>query len=143
MDLFFEIRRHKTHIFCDAKETTNILELKRIVQGILKVKPEDQQLWKDDKQLQAEQTLADCGFNANTARAQQPAIISLALRDSDGSFEKLVVEPLSEPPPLPDVMRGAQGDATGTSQEQTIWTILKLLTAEISFVSLYFDILLI
>jgi len=123
MDLFFEIRRHKTHIFCDVKETSNILELKRIIQGILKAKPEDQRLYKDDKVLESEQTLTECGFNVNTARAQQPAIVSLALRKQDGSFEDVYVEPLSEPPPLPDVMRGAQGDATGTSQgrdEQSI-----------------------
>lgn len=31
------IRRKKTHIFCDAKESNTVLDLKRIVQGILKV----------------------------------------------------------------------------------------------------------
>jgi len=123
MDLFFEIRRHKTHIFCDAKETSNVLELKRIIQGILKVKPEDQRLYKEDKELNTEQSFSECGFNPNTARAQQPAVVSLAIRKQDGSFEDVYVEPLSEPPPLPDVMRGGQGDATGTSQgrdEQSI-----------------------
>lgn len=40
------IRRHKTTIFTDAKESTTVYELKRIVEGILKRPPEDQQLYK-------------------------------------------------------------------------------------------------
>lgn len=40
------IRRHKTTIFTDAKESTTVYELKRIVEGILKRPPEDQRLYK-------------------------------------------------------------------------------------------------
>ncbi|RXM91150.1 Transcription elongation factor B polypeptide 2 [Acipenser ruthenus] len=40
------IRRHKTTIFTDAKESTTVFELKRIVEGILKRAPEDQRLYK-------------------------------------------------------------------------------------------------
>lgn len=40
------IRRHKTTIFTDAKESTTVYELKRIVEGILKRAPEDQRLFK-------------------------------------------------------------------------------------------------
>lgn len=40
------IRRHKTTIFTDAKESTTVYELKRIVEGILKRSPEDQHLYK-------------------------------------------------------------------------------------------------
>lgn len=40
------IRRHKTTIFTDAKESTTVYELKRIVEGILKRTPEDQRLYK-------------------------------------------------------------------------------------------------
>lgn len=40
------IRRHKTTIFTDAKESTTVYELKRIVEGILKRSPEDQRLYK-------------------------------------------------------------------------------------------------
>lgn len=40
------IRRHKTTIFTDAKESTTVHELKRIVEGILKRTPEDQRLYK-------------------------------------------------------------------------------------------------
>ena len=40
------IRRHKTTIFTDAKESTTVYELKRIVEGILKRAPEEQRLYK-------------------------------------------------------------------------------------------------
>lgn len=40
------IRRQKTTIFTDAKESTTVYELKRIVEGILKRAPEDQRLYK-------------------------------------------------------------------------------------------------
>ena len=40
------IRRHKTTIFTDAKESTTVYELKRIVEGILKRAPEEQRLFK-------------------------------------------------------------------------------------------------
>jgi len=43
------IRRKKMTIFTDAKESTTVLEVKRIVEGILKQKPEDQKLFKDDQ----------------------------------------------------------------------------------------------
>lgn len=45
------IRRHKTTIFTDAKESTTVYELKRIVEGILKRTPEDQRLYKVSPQL--------------------------------------------------------------------------------------------
>uniref|UniRef100_A0A8V0X6U2 Elongin B n=1 Tax=Gallus gallus TaxID=9031 RepID=A0A8V0X6U2_CHICK len=46
MDVFLMIRRHKTTIFTDAKESSTVLELKRIVEGILKRPPEEQRLYK-------------------------------------------------------------------------------------------------
>lgn len=45
------IRRHKTTIFTDAKESTTVYELKRIVEGILKRTPEDQRLYKVSLEL--------------------------------------------------------------------------------------------
>ena len=42
------IRRKKTTIFTDAKESTTVLEVKKIIEGILKQKVEDQRLYKDE-----------------------------------------------------------------------------------------------
>ena len=49
MDVFLMIRRHKTTIFLDAKENNTVFELKKMIEGILKHKPEDQQLFKDEE----------------------------------------------------------------------------------------------
>lgn len=43
------IRRKKTTIFTDAKESTPVSDVKKIVEGILKIRPEDQKLFKDDQ----------------------------------------------------------------------------------------------
>ena len=42
MDVFLMIRRKKCTIFTDAKENTSVLELKKMVEGILKFSPEEQ-----------------------------------------------------------------------------------------------------
>lgn len=42
------IRRKKCTIFTDAKESTTLGEVKKIIEGILKVAPENQKLFKDD-----------------------------------------------------------------------------------------------
>uniref|UniRef100_A0AAR2IRG1 Elongin-B n=1 Tax=Pygocentrus nattereri TaxID=42514 RepID=A0AAR2IRG1_PYGNA len=76
------IRRHKTTIFTDAKESTTVYELKRIVEGILKRPPEEQRLYKDDMLLEDSKTLGDCGFTNQTARPQAPATVGLAFRIS-------------------------------------------------------------
>lgn len=43
------VRRKKTTIFLDAKENTTVNELKKMVEGITKVPPQDQLLYKDDQ----------------------------------------------------------------------------------------------
>ncbi|GAB1300643.1 Elongin-B [Apodemus speciosus] len=74
------IRRHKTTIFTDAKESSTVFELKRIVEGILKRPPEEQRLYKDDQLLDDGKTLGECGFTSQTARPQAPATVGLAFR---------------------------------------------------------------
>ncbi|KTF82061.1 hypothetical protein cypCar_00045728 [Cyprinus carpio] len=82
MDVFLMIRRHKTTIFTDAKESTTIYELKRIVEGILKRSPEEQRLYKDEQPLEDSKTLGDSGFTNQTARPQAPGTVGLAFRIS-------------------------------------------------------------
>jgi len=119
MDVFLMIRRHKTHIFCDTKESSSVLELKKIIEGILKVSPANQQLFRIDDErdlskcrlLDDHQLLSDVGLNATVGRAQQPAVLGLCFKKEDGSWEPLEMTSISEPPELPDVMKSAQSDA--------------------------------
>nr|XP_032653300.1 elongin-B-like [Chelonoidis abingdonii] len=118
MDVFLMIRRHKMTIFADAKETTTVQELKKIVEGILKTPPEEQQLYKDDWLLEdGDRTLIECGLSSQTSRPQAPAMVGLALfRASEGSFEPLHIDPFSSTPELPDVFKSQ--DSGSSSSEQ-------------------------
>ena len=94
------IRRKKTTIFTDAKETTNVSELKKIIQGmkvemflsklawhyyidipgITKIAPENQRLYKDDRVMEDNRCLADYGLISSTSKAQCPASLNLTYR---------------------------------------------------------------
>lgn len=61
--------------------------------------------------------LQDYGLTSLTAKAQCPALVGLALRQSDGQFEPLEMTPFSLPPDLPDVMKSQENNG----QEQSPW----------------------
>ncbi|KAK3923639.1 Elongin-B [Frankliniella fusca] len=111
MDVFLMIRRKKLTIFTDAKDATTVLELKKMIEGIIKVAPEDQQLFnKDNVEMVDHQALLDYGLTASSAKAQSPAQIGLAVRGDDGNFEQLEMTPYSSPPDLPDVMKSQEAN---------------------------------
>nr|XP_045001140.1 elongin-B-like [Jaculus jaculus] len=117
MDVFLMIWCHKTTIFTDAEESSTVLELKRIVEGILKQPPNEQRLYKDDPLLDDGKTLGESGFTRQTARPQAPATVRLAFR-ADDAFEALRTEPFSSPPELPEVMKPQ--DSGGSANEQAV-----------------------
>lgn len=110
------IRRKKMTIFTDAKETTLVYELKKIIEGITKITPNDQRLFKDDMIMEDTKTLSEYGLNSAAARAQAPATVGLTYRQTDGAYEPLEITPLSSPPELPDVMKPQDTQA----HEQTV-----------------------
>lgn len=127
MSVFLLVRRKKTSIFLSAHENDQILEIKRMIDGILKKPPSLQQLFymreADENamidssiKLEDSVTLADSGITANNAKAQDPAVIGLAFADESGSFEQLDITPYSSPPPLPDVLKAS---ATGDVSDAT------------------------
>lgn len=114
------VRRKKTSMFFDAKETTTVHELKRMIEGLLKIAPDDQQLWRDDQIMEDKKSLAEYGLTSTTARAQTPASIGLAARNEDGEFEQLDITALSSPPELPDVMRSQDAAPPQAQQEAVV-----------------------
>ncbi|XP_067123211.1 elongin-B [Centruroides vittatus] len=106
MDVFLMIRRKKSTIFLDAKETTSVYDLKKMVEGITQVHPDNQRLYKDDQLMEDNKTLGEYGLNSANAKAQDPATVGLAYKDLEtGKFEVLEMTPLSTPPELPEVMK--------------------------------------
>jgi transcription elongation factor B subunit 2 len=86
MDVFLMVRRKKTTIFLDAKETTTVMELKKMIEGITKKSPADQQLYnKEDAVMEDDKSLSDYGLTSTVAKAQQPAEVGLAFRGEDGT----------------------------------------------------------
>lgn len=101
MEIFLMVRRHKTTIFLDTKENATVADVKRMLAGIIKRPPEDQKLNYDKVTLDDREELR----HYFQARAQNPAMIGLMLRDPEtGEFEQLEITPYSEPPELPSVM---------------------------------------
>eukprot|EP00092_Neocalanus_flemingeri_P040038 GFUD01043608.1.p1 GENE.GFUD01043608.1~~GFUD01043608.1.p1 ORF type:complete len:120 (+),score=42.29 GFUD01043608.1:57-416(+) len=118
MDVFLMVRRKKSTIFLDAKETTTVLDLKKMIEGITKKSPGDQQLFnKEDTVMDDDKSLNDYGLTSAVAKAQQPAEVGLAFRGDEGGWEEMEKTPYSTPPELPDVMKPGQDSV---AQEQTV-----------------------
>lgn len=95
------IRRNKTTIFLDTKENATVADVKKMLAGIVKRPPEDQKLAYERQILDDREELR----HYFQARAQNPAMIGLMLRDEEtGEFEQLHITPYSEPPELPSAM---------------------------------------
>ncbi|CAH8469828.1 unnamed protein product [Heterobilharzia americana] len=109
MEVYVVVRRKKTTIHLNAKETSPVLEVKKMIEGILKVKPEDQMLLKQQTEMEDEKSLGYYNLNSQTARAHTPATLGLCLRDPvTEKFEVLDITPYSNPPELPEVMRSQE-----------------------------------
>ncbi|MCL4129319.1 UNVERIFIED_CONTAM: hypothetical protein GTU68_007666 [Idotea baltica] len=82
MDVFLMVRRKKTTIFIDAKETTTVKELKRILQGILKIEPDNQQLTNEQgtETYSDDKCLSEYHLSGSLAHAQNPATVGLSFR---------------------------------------------------------------
>lgn len=86
------------------------------IAGILKIPPINQQLYNKDNTLMYDgRYLSDYGLTSNSAKAQNPALIGLAIRQDNGQFESLEMTPFSQPPDLPDVMKSQEANG----QEQS------------------------
>ena len=117
------VRRLKTTIFLDAKETTTVHEVKKMLEGILKRNVEDQRLLtKDNHVMEDTKQLSEYGYTHTTARAQLPETIHLAYRISTGpptdkdEYEAVEVTPLTQPPDLPDVMKNDSSSSNAMQQ---------------------------
>lgn len=115
MDVYLMIRRKKSTIFIDAKETTTVLEVKKIIEGILKIAPQDQQLFnKENIIMEDDRMIQDYGLCSTTTSAQNPGKLGMAVRTTVDKFEDLELTPYSAPPDLAELMR--YGKANGQEQ---------------------------
>jgi transcription elongation factor B subunit 2 len=106
----------KITMFTDATESTKVSELKRIIQGLTKVEPDNQRLFAEDNRVMEDDCpLSDYGLTSTTAKAQSPASLSLAFRMENGEFETVDITPYSMPPELPDVMKSQEAPTNNST----------------------------
>ena len=73
------VRRKNTTMFLDAKESTPVLEVKKILKGILKASLEDMQLYKDGVVIDETKTLGAVGYTNFTAKVGNVSKISISI----------------------------------------------------------------
>lgn len=95
-DCYLQIRHGKKTIFTDVNETSNILQLKRILGNILQIDPQairlscKGQLFDNDTKH-----LVEYGITAKQARPQSPYQLEYSLRLADGSYQSNEIIPYS------------------------------------------------
>lgn len=90
MDVFMMIRRQKLTLFIDTKETSTVLEVKKMIEGITKVPANNIRLIIDSNKQPMDddnQTLADCGLTSVMAKAYSPVSLYLCYRKTTGGNE--------------------------------------------------------
>ncbi|XP_078035412.1 transcription elongation factor elongin B isoform X2 [Augochlora pura] len=102
------IRRKNMTIFTNATEHTSVKEVKNMIEGIIKVPPANQKLYKDNTVMLDYQSLSAYGITSVSTKPQCPALIGLAICEENGQFEPLSITPYSIPPDLPDVMKSQE-----------------------------------
>jgi len=134
------VRRQKLTLFVDAKESSTVLELKKIIEGIIKVPVNNIRLIIDSTKQGMDddnQTLADCGLSGSAAKAYSPTLLYLCHRKAgnENEWESIDVADLyvrlfwffyyfqnlflffrSTPPPLPDVFNKADDEKKDSTQ---------------------------
>ncbi|KAG5313242.1 ELOB protein, partial [Acromyrmex insinuator] len=105
VNVYLLIRRKKMTLYLDVPENTQVIKLKKMIEAIFKVQPQDQRLlimFLNNGHLDEYKELSDStaqlfqyGLTSSAAMVTNPAIIGLAVRQEDGSFESLEVTPYS------------------------------------------------
>uniref|UniRef100_A0A5S6QPT7 Ubiquitin-like domain-containing protein n=1 Tax=Trichuris muris TaxID=70415 RepID=A0A5S6QPT7_TRIMR len=114
MEIFLEVQRQQLHVFVVMAENHTVSQLKEKLTSLFSVNPDDMRLHAGGNILDDSQMLKDAGFMKGTCEASHPGVVGLSLRSSDGQWEELSITPVSDPPPLPDVLQRSHIDSAAT-----------------------------
>ena len=81
------VRRKNTTIFLDVHETTTVWDVKQMIFGITKRKPEEQMLFRNNTALEDTKKMTDYNLTAFTTKPQSPATLGLCFLGSILVFE--------------------------------------------------------
>ena len=108
MDIYLTIRRKKTTIFIDSKETATVHEFKKALSVLAKKDADDIRIYKEDNTpLDDGKSLKDQGVTSDNAKPQDPLTLFMQFKE-EGKWEEFQ-NPVgyTSPPELPDVMKTA------------------------------------
>ncbi|KAL1233455.1 Elongin-B [Trichinella pseudospiralis] len=105
MWIFFEVRRHNSHALCCIRVGDPVLKLKEMLSSIYKVDSSSIGLYLEDRLLDDNEIFSQSWISENSGRAVSPTSLGMVFRKEDGTWETLYMEPMTESPPLPDVLR--------------------------------------
>lgn len=127
--VYLVVRRKKRSIFLETPSATNIAEIKKMLEGIIKVPTYNQRLYlnmdgelemEDDKDLEfygqnfitiinqltnRQLILFSAGVTSAISKPASPVYLGLCIKIEDGSFEPMLIIPYSVPPEFADVMK--------------------------------------
>ncbi|CAJ0920953.1 unnamed protein product, partial [Mesorhabditis belari] len=106
-DVSFEIWYKKKHLFYTIKDQKNVAALRRVVADLFKIQDVFQLAWKPVEtwiKLDDKRKLSSCEFQPEGTKFSPPIQLFLLF---PGQLEP-DVEPLSQPPPIPEVMRNEE-----------------------------------
>ncbi|KAI6230084.1 hypothetical protein M3Y99_01099000 [Aphelenchoides fujianensis] len=115
MELFFEVQREKTHIMVDTRENGTVADIKQLIASITNVPIGDIALKRPTNDartawetMEDQKSLLELGFTQKNAKPDEPFLLTYTL-PGDNSVQ---LEPLSDPPPMPEQMQNP-GDNAG------------------------------
>ncbi|KAF0287629.1 Elongin-B [Amphibalanus amphitrite] len=114
--VYLMIRRKKITVVTDAKKSTSTLELKRMLEKMLKVPPDNQRLMYNEVILEDSDTLESVGITAAGSPLYRPTTLVLVLSQEDGDFEPPEISPFTPvdaPTVLPEL---TESPRSGSSQ---------------------------
>ncbi|XP_011167706.1 uncharacterized protein LOC105201406 [Solenopsis invicta] len=92
------IRRKNVTLHLDMRDNVTVNELKKMIEAILHIQPEDQQLFlmfenneKLDTYREFSNPMACLSEYVHISSPVHPAVVGLAVRQENGSFEKLEI----------------------------------------------------
>ncbi|GFR32477.1 hypothetical protein TNCT_489121 [Trichonephila clavata] len=103
--IFIEVLRKNIHYILDVKLNTTAGIIKRMIDGISKIPPENQRIYYEDRIMRPTDTLASIGITKEMASLSKKFVqLGLAIKRYE-LFEKLEMQPVAEPPELPEVFK--------------------------------------
>ncbi|GFY41058.1 ubiquitin-like domain-containing protein [Trichonephila inaurata madagascariensis] len=103
--IFIEVLRKQCHYILDVKLDSTAEIIKRMIEGISRFPPENQQIHFEGRVMGPTDTLKSIGITKEMASLQKKFVqLGLAIKEK-GVFEKLEITPVSELPELPEVFK--------------------------------------